>query len=224
MRRGDGGAEAWFGLVNFQRVKIFAAAFAQQTADDRAIAAIGGAGPVEQRVTVFVGVIVVGEFFAGGILDRQPRVQQEAERKRIDVQPIARAFLGGEGKAIDVAGLVDAAGKCRGCRERLRGGVGVIGLALGQLRPRRHRQSQRAICSIHRYNGFAAGIFVRGGGVVFQVPANQPNAAFRAGCRSVRPSVADPRAVGEGEAINMIRAAAKTRCAIGGKLECGDLQ
>ena len=106
--------------MNFQRVKIFAAAFVQQTANDHAETAGGGGGPVEQRVAVFVGVIVVGEFFTGGILDRQPRVQQETKRKRIDVQPIARAFLDGEGKAIDVAGLVDAAGKRRGCGERLR--------------------------------------------------------------------------------------------------------
>ena len=93
--------------MNFQRVKIFAAAFVQRTTNDHAETAGGGGGPVKQRVAVFVGVIVVGKFFAGGILDRQPRVQQEAKRKRIDVQPIAHAFLGGEGKAIEFADFVN---------------------------------------------------------------------------------------------------------------------
>ena len=40
----------------------------------------------------------------------------------------------------------------------------------------------------------------------------------------MRPGVADPRAVGEGEAVNIICAAAEARGAVGGKFERGDLQ
>ena len=91
---------------------------------------------------MFVGIVVGGELLAGGILDSEVRVENEAERKGIEIDAAAFAFLGGEGKSVDVAGPVDAGGHTHRQAEFIRGGIGVIGLALGDLGAGEHGQAE----------------------------------------------------------------------------------